>query len=212
MSEPRASVRALIDPKKETFGMSFRHSHNLFGWKAGDSLDKLGLCSGALYRTENFMKTAQGNRCGKARSGRTIHIEHTVPIATLNKAWKEVRANRVPSLAEAYAWMFVHSVTTAVHADEMGGIRGYERTTRALDRDAHWFNRPFVRYDFKEKPIVIWNVLTREKIDAATFSFADHFRMIGLLLEECKAGKDEIAAIRREADLALHFFQSGDAR
>lgn len=203
-------MTALIDPIKSTFDMPLRHSHNIFGWKAGDTLRQRGLCSGAIYRTETFMETEQSRRCGAKGVGKTVHIEHTVPIAELNKQWIAYRLALkpfLPTLAEAYAWMFVYSVCTAFHIDEQGGIHGYEGRTDAFDRTSNWFDRPFMRYTRKTSPPVIWNVLTEERIDPERWSFADNFAMIDKLFDLAECDQVEASLVGMEAEKMLKLFR-----
>jgi hypothetical protein len=199
MSAPKAPVRALLTPEIDGFAMSFRHTHNLFGWKAGDTIAKRGLCAGAIYRTQKFMEITQDDRCGSKVDRRNVHIEHTVPIAELNRQWIEYRQKNEPDLAEAYAWMLCHSVTTAFHINEMGGIKGYERKTDAFDPTSCWFNRPFLRYSRKDIVPTIWNVLSGEEIDIGTWTFAEHFEQIERLFKLAECPQDEVVAVSKHA-------------
>ncbi|MCZ7860930.1 hypothetical protein O9X98_05890 [Agrobacterium salinitolerans] len=199
MTSPKASVLALLASDETKFAMAFRQAHNLFGWKAGDTLSKLGLCSGAIYRTEKFMSLAQDARCGSKGEGRSVHIEHTVPIAELTRQWVEYRRKHEPDLAQTYAWMLCNSVTTAFHIDEMGGIKGYERKTEAFNPESDWFNRPFVRYGMKEQVPAIWNVLSGERIDIETWTFADHFQQVERLFDVAGCDEAEANSVRQQA-------------
>lgn len=184
ITKPRSCVRSLADPSETQFGMHFRQTHNIFGWMAGNTLKNRGLCSGAIYRSERYMSLDPLSRSGSAGPRKTllhlqnIHIEHTVPIAVLNNRWAHYRQGKTPDLAETYAWMFIHSISTAVHMAEKGGLRSYESKTDAFDKDHPHYRLPFQRYTHSATPAVIWNVLSGERIDAARWSFADHFEMI----------------------------------
>jgi hypothetical protein len=210
MTSPKAPVRALLSSDAARFAMSFRHSHNLFGWKAGDTLPKSGLCSGAIYRTEKFMQIAQDIRCGSKGPMRTVHIEHTVPIAELNRQWIDYRSKCDPDLPQVYAWLLCHSVTTAFHIDEMGGIKGYERKTDAFDPASGWFNRPFMRYGMKDDVPAVWNVLSGEPIDIETWTFADHFEQVVKLFEIAGCDPAEAKAVETHAAKMIMDFEMAD--
>ncbi|MBY3433695.1 hypothetical protein HFN89_05980 [Rhizobium laguerreae] len=199
ISDPKAPVRALVDPAKTSFHMSLRHGHNLFGWKAGDTVRQRGLCSGAIYRTERFMDIEQDARCGSKGPEKNVHIEHTVPIAELNRQWVAYLRSHRATIAHAYAWMLCHSVSTAFHIDEMGGIKGHEGKTEAFNPMSSWFNRPFMRYTVKDAVPVIWNVLSRQRIDPQTWTFADHFEQIDRLFDLAGCAPSEARLVKREA-------------
>jgi len=206
LSRPKACVRALAGPAKDDYGMDFRQTHNIFGWMAGNSLRNRGLCSGAIYRSERFMSLPQAERNGSAGPRRSlvhlqnIHIEHTVPIAEIKDRWSAYRSGRDVDVVEAYAWMFVHSVSTAVHMQEKGGLGSYERRTDAFDRSSPWFDRPFMRYSVLEQPPAIWNVLTGERIVPEAWSFRDHFSTVMRLLELGGCDPSTAAAMRKKGD------------
>jgi hypothetical protein len=207
MNKPRAPIRALIDPAITVFGSHLRQGHNIFGWKAGDTLKQHGLCSGAIYRTERFMEIPQDARCGSKIDAGNIHIEHTVPVATLNREWALYRkSNAAPTLTRAYAWLLTHSVLTAFHLSEKGNIKGYERKTEALNPSSDWFDRPFVRYNMMADVPVVWNVVNGQRIDPLTWSFADHFSSISKLLD-LSGNAADAEAVKAEALPFLDSFQ-----
>jgi hypothetical protein len=210
VSEPRAPVRALVDPSKDKFSMSLRHGHNLFGWKAGDTLLKRGLCSGAIYRTELFMEIEQHARCGSKGPNKNVHIEHTVPIAELNRQWITYRQTHQPTIAVAYAWTLCHSVSTAFHMSEMGGVKGYEGKTDAFDPTSSWFNRPFMRYTKMAVMPTIWNVLSGEKIDHQTWTFEDHFAQVDLLFDLAGCAPGDAQPVRDSAKKMVMEFEMAD--
>lgn len=205
LSRPRSSVRGLTNLLNSEVGMHFRQTHNVFGWMAGNVLEKRGLCSGAIYRTEKFIEVAQEARNGSAGPRRSlvhlqnVHIEHTVPIAELNTRWLLYRAERQISVAEAYAWMLVHSVTTAFHMSEKGGLGRFESKSPVFEMSSSWFDRPFMRYTVAAKQPVVWNVLTGKKINAEQWSFQDHFSMIDKLFDLANCNPDEAGLVRKAA-------------
>ncbi|MBO9170023.1 hypothetical protein [Rhizobium sp. L245/93] len=208
MTDNRAHTRRLMDPDEKKFGMAFRKCHNEFGWKASETLDKLGLCSGAIYRTEKFMLQHSSKRSGSKRFGQTVHIEHTVPIAELNRQWGKYRFGRVPTLAETFAWVLFYSVSTAFDIREKGGIKRYESRNDAFLQAAPEYGRPFMRYNRMAEPPTIWNVLTRQEVVREEWSFRNNFAMIETLFEEARCDKEVTRSLKAEARKFLHFNES----
>ena len=62
---------------------AIRQIHDFYGWMAKSGRN--GHCAGAIYRTEEFMARPAAERNGTrhVRTGRNIHIEHTVPVSVL---------------------------------------------------------------------------------------------------------------------------------
>lgn len=176
-------------------GMAVRRCHDHLGWKAKDDLRRGGVCSGAIYRTTAFIKTAQAGRNGSRRS-QTVHIEHTVPASALASAWRQHRGAARMAYADAYGWLLVHSVATAFHISEKGRLGQWESRTLALEPGSEWFGRPFRRYD--KHPTVaegIWNVITGERVDAREWTFVDHYRAVVRLLQAAAPGSAWSAAV-----------------
>jgi hypothetical protein len=210
MTDKRAHTRRLMDPGEQKFGMAFRKSHNEFGWKASETLEKFGLCSGAIYRTENFIKQDRLKRCGTKRAGQTVHIEHTVPIAELNRQWPKHLGGRVPSLAETFAWVLFHSVSTAFDIVEKGDIKGYESKNDAFLPGADDYGLPFKRYSKKAGPLKIWNVLAREEVIWDNWTFRDHFAMVEMLFEEAGCDPEIAKSLKLEATKFPHFSRNAN--
>ncbi|MCW5722060.1 MAG: hypothetical protein KIS86_13045 [Devosia sp.] len=200
MTKPRACVLTLIDPSATSFGMPFRQTHNIFGWMAGNTLERRGLCSGAIYRSERFMSLPLSQRNGSAGPRKTlahlqnIHIEHTVPIKTLALRWSAYRQDRAPDVLDAYAWMLIHSVSSAVHMAEKGGLGRYEQNTDAFDTQSMHYGLPFMRYTHMKSPPRIWNVLSGDIVDPQRWTFTDHFETVDRLI--ALACADEAAGLQ----------------
>ncbi len=152
-------------------GIDVRHMHNRFGWQAGGST----LCAGVLYRTKDFMALPEAARCGTRALGQTIHVEHTVPVATL--ARHLANADRADAVSTVL-WILTRSVVTGV-TDGPDGERhrmvrgGQSRQSYSLTPDHADHDRPFRRYDpARHSPI--WDVVRGEPIDPDHFTFADH--------------------------------------
>jgi hypothetical protein len=209
MERPRSCVTSLVSPTETVFGMHFRQTHNIFGWMAGNTLARRGLCSGAIYRSERFMALPQAARSGSAGPRKSlihlqnVHIEHTVPIAALTKRWTDYREGRELSLAVAYAWMFVHSISSAVHMAEKGGLGHYESRTDAFDPTSPHYDRPFMRYSHREEPLAIWNVLSGERVVPESWTFADHLSAVASLFSETCEDDVSAAAILGHATLMI---------
>ena len=173
----------------ESAGFQFRKVHDDFGWKAKDTIEKFGLCSGAIYRTEAFVRQAQGLRIGR-RDGQTIHIEHTVPSSVLGREWMDL-AVETPFTS----WMMRHSVCTAATHDEKragkGGLirEGFHGDTNALTQGHPEFGKPFMRY---EPDAVVWNVFTGEEIKRDSYTFGDHVDVLTALCRESGASEDSL--------------------
>ncbi len=177
--------------------MWLRRFHDRLGWKAKDDLRRGGLCSGAIYRTETFIRLAQDRRCG-SRAGRTVHIEHTVPIGTLADAWARHRAEGVGSLARSYAWLLSHSVATAFHDQEETHVAAFRHTTHCFDQESDWYCRPFRRYDgLLNAGGAVWDVFHGRLVDAHELTFASHFGTVLALLTEARANEGFVAQLRQ---------------
>lgn len=156
-----------------------RHIHNRFGWQAGGDT----LCSGALYRTEDFIGLPEAERCGTKALGQTVHIEHTVPVATLTR--NIIGSDRIDP-DDTVLWVLTHSVVTGVTDGPTGERhrmvrRGQARRSHAFTPDHADHDRPFRRYDpAGHSPI--WDVVRGERIDPERFSFADHREKIAMAL------------------------------
>tara|TARA_Y100000385_G_C13069485_1_gene628323 strand:+ start:705 stop:1373 length:669 start_codon:yes stop_codon:yes gene_type:complete len=96
-----------------------REIHNRYGWKAKDDLNELGLCSGAFFYTENFLKIAHGDRTGKIRDYNKIkvHIEHTIPVHVIYQLLISQRSV-LKSADDVIKFIFKYSVCTAFSEEE----------------------------------------------------------------------------------------------
>ncbi len=153
-------------------GIDVRHLHNKFGWQAGNNIH----CAGAFYRTEAFMRLPDQHRCGQKKA-QTVHIEHTVPIASIVSA---ITAARPEGPSQIITWLLARSITTGV-ADGKGPEaerrrivrRGYARRTDLFTPGHADENLPFRRYD-ATSGTRIWDLVSRRPIDPDRFTMADH--------------------------------------
>ncbi len=164
-------------------GIDVRHLHNRFGWQAGGT----ALCAGTLYRTEDFMNLPDAARCGTKAAGQTIHVEHTVPVATLTG--HIVAADRATP-DDTVLWILTRSVVTGVTDGPSGERhrmvhRGQARRSHALSPGHADHDLPFRRYEpAGHSPI--WDVVRGERVDPARFTFADHRANIATVLRWAK--------------------------
>ncbi|WP_066725788.1 hypothetical protein [Sphingomonas pituitosa] len=161
--------------------IDLRHLHNKFGWQAGNNAH----CVGAFYRTEAFMGLPDEGRCG-TKKGQTVHIEHTVPIATLLHAIRSTRPQGSPQIA---TWILARSVTTAVadgegrHTERRRIVkRGFARRSDVLTPGHGDQNFPFRRYD-AESGARVWDLVSRRMVDPDGFNLADHHANLKIALD-----------------------------
>ena len=170
-----------------------RKIHDFYGWMAKHdpsvACKSRSRCSGALYRTCDFMKLKFDDRDGCRDSRlRNIHIEHTVPVKVLYSILGYTASDAARRLAspEALHWFLMeHSVCTAFtyHEKERSKPAGVARDSScAFDSTGerrHDF--PFRRYrplrdysishgyDFR-----IFNTVSGPEVNIDFFTFADH--------------------------------------
>jgi hypothetical protein len=161
-------------------GQAVRKIHDFYGWKAKETAEKRGLCSGALYRTAGYMAHAPNARVGRKGQDRTVHIEHSVPIADLRRLL-ERHANHFDTPGALHNFLILHSVATALSQEEedhmKGGTVKSSRNIAFQNTGERTGDHPFLRY----KPLLekgidfrIFNIVTGEEINIETFTFEDH--------------------------------------
>jgi hypothetical protein len=193
-------VRKILDARnsgseelQQSIRSDLRYFHDSLGYKAKDTLDKGGLCAGAIFRTEKFIETAQ--RSGARGAGKTAHIEHTVPINNLETA---IINSRFSGYSELLVWLLKHSVTTAFHEHEKKFLAKKEHHSNALNLASVEYQKPFMRYqDLFRSGGVVWNVLDGTKIDPHAFTFEDHLAVVIKLLKKVEAPELMLAEIQR---------------
>lgn len=195
LSMPRQSVRNLAIMGEGDIGINLRHAHDLFGWRAGGDLRRLGLCSGALYRTEAFMEIPQTARSGSKRD-QNVHIEHTIPVNVLGQAWLRYRSVQSRDIADIYAWLLTCSVTTAFAESQKTCLRGCARSSFALTQGHSHHRLPFMRYMVHPGLAgQICNIVTGDRVEPLRYSFHDHLDNILGLMKQSDSGKRFAAII-----------------
>ena len=185
---PRAHVKKLLDHYRGTskiivltgwrLGHAVRQVHDFYGWKAKGDVRRRGLCSGALYRTAAYLRIPKNARCG-SRLGKTVHIEHTVPVAVLTKSLRHESRDFV-SPERLHHHLMRLSVCTAMSFNEEQLLRKtpHRPPHPAFDDEGLQIgDLPFSRYanltrihpDFR-----VYNVLTGDRLNLSKFTFADH--------------------------------------
>lgn len=157
-----------------------RELHNELGFRAEQRGRKnTQLCAGSIFRTEQFIRTEK--RIGN-KNGRTVHIEHTVPICVLDGQFQSI-PGQIDEKG-ALEWFFKHSVATAFHVNEVQHLRGVHRNTNAFLPESPDHQKPFLRYRaLFQNRATVWNVLDGSKIDPEQFTFDDHYSIIRNILQ-----------------------------
>ena len=159
-----------------------REFHNDLGYRAQPK--KNGLCAGAIFRTQAFIENHL--RIGK-RQEQSVHLEHTVPIAALDKQLRKLH----PMTNIEIAGFLIHqSVVTAFHFNEKSTRtrKGYSNKTDAFDVSSADFNKPFKRYHSAiDGAGHIWNVFDKCSVDPDKFTFEHHQDVIRRIIDFCSA-------------------------
>lgn len=195
-SPPRPVEKVLArDTSANDRRSAIRQVHDKLGFCAKGELRKGGLCAGTIFRTAAFINLSQESRSG-ARSTQTVHIEHTVPVNVL-ACELESRLGERPDAG--LAWLFKHSVTTAMRkGQDRAYLQGVTRTTAAFDFGAIDEGKPFKRYSaLFGAGEQVWDVWNRKEVDPDELTFEDHFETVLSVLRE--AGADRSFVQRMEA-------------
>lgn len=165
---------------REGIAHSIRQIHDFYGWMA--KYGKRGLCKGTLYRTVEFMDIGVEHRDGTTGPTRNIHIEHTVPVAVLQKFLNYDR-NRYNTPEELHWALLSNSICVAMTHDEQKAldICKVARSSNPAYSNAgeRIGDRPFLRYESlfdssRGRRFKIVNVVTGKLIDIHSETFEDH--------------------------------------
>ncbi|SDJ67550.1 MULTISPECIES: hypothetical protein [Bradyrhizobium] len=168
-----------------------RKFHDKFGYKAKGNVSNGGLCAGAIFRTDTFIKTKQRSGSKKTQS---VHIEHTFPIKELRA---EIANRQFGDYLATITWLLKHSVTTAFHESEKEHLIGKTSNSGALNLASPEYLKPFARYEKLHSVAgIVWNVFDGERVDPEQFTFDDHLSVIVRILDTAGASKSMVSAIR----------------
>lgn len=197
LSSPPPQIVRVFAPDTADRGMAVRKFHDKLGFCAKGKVSTGGLCSGAIFRTTAFMDLPQESRSG-ARATQTVHIEHTVPANVLAREL-ESRLDDAP--ATGMAWLFKHSVTTAMRkGQDRDYLKGMTRTTSAFDVGSNNEGKPFKRYNtLFDAGEQVWDVWNRKAVDPDESTFDSHLETVLAVLHEARADKDFIRQIEAAA-------------
>ena len=191
------AVDAMCDGRwKGGESMPIRKTNDLFGWRSGPDGNGRDLCRGAFYRTVDFIRLPQQQRSGR-KEGRTVHIEHTVPIRVLADRWVEQKTRATANRTTAVAWTLVHCVCTALHHRQEAELKDCRDRTECFETKSPAYLRPFKRYDRAASVSChVWDVVRGVKVDADTFTFAHHYENVLAMLKECGT-QAQLKAVKR---------------
>ena len=196
-SPPRYTSSILSDlngnaADNHAIGHSIRQIHDFYGWMA--KKHKRGLCAGTIYRTVKFMDIQE--RDGTKRPSRNIHLEHTIPVAVLQKMLKFNKASfdtqNFDAQKKLHHILMQYSICVAFHVDEQKWMgtnfaKVPAATNEAFNDGKKVGEHPFRRYknllnwcNEKGQDFRIINVITGKQIDLDEFTFKDHIENLKL--------------------------------
>ena len=192
-------VHALLHGWKSGPGMALRKLNDKFGWRAAGTVGTRGLCSGAIYRTESFIRIPPLERSGGKKTG-NVHIEHTVPIGVLAERWSAYRAASQVDATAAIAWSLVHCVCTAFAAKDRNLLTPWNSKTKCFDPESDWYHLPFKRYGHITGEIGrVYDVFNRRIVDPESSDFAAHADNVFRLMAEAGAPEETLKRVREVA-------------
>ena len=192
MRPPKTIVSLLASIQQEPTSVGnqletrlIRQIHNFYGWKAKDTRDALGVCSGAVYRSEGYLTVSPNDRSGKQKEG-NVHIEHTVPVNCLLCAIRQERDSFKSSM-QLHKFLMRHSVCTALHKSERKNLQHHDilncREALFTKSDRVIGEYPFARYQSMRDKLRVYNIFTGKEINFSAFTFKDHQQALSGLSE-----------------------------
>ena len=159
-----------------------RKFHDFYGWMSKGNLMEVGLCSGAFYRTIEFINIDPTLRSGRKNDKKLeygIHIEHTIPVASIRSVLFN-NVNEQTSPKEIFHMILTYSVCTGFSRinERTIIIKGYNSKHPQIS-DGKLLSpneiKPFLRYN---KDTVIYSILSGNTVslDSDLVSINSHLK------------------------------------
>jgi len=183
-------IKTILIQKKENFSNNtltkIRQFHDFYGWMSKGSLIDVGLCSGAFYRTIEFINIDPVLRSGSKHDRKLeygIHIEHTIPVASIRSVLFN-NVNEQTSPKEIFNMILAYSVCTGFSRinERTNIIKGYNSKHPQIS-DGKLLSpneiKPFLRYN---KDTVIYSILSGNTVslDSDLVSINSHLKEFGI--------------------------------
>lgn len=150
MSKPWAQISRIVQSNGDaalddkSLDSQQRQFHNMLGFRAwGGSAHKGGLCGGTIFRTPGFIRLEQRQFRKKPEGTKTIHIEHTYPVAMF--AWRNqknpilIRGGRSEMAIAAFGCYSAKGGRTALYWQCVSKMvwRSHSRAHRRIPKAVH---------------------------------------------------------------------------
>lgn len=174
--------RKLSKVSKDPIPDFIRKFHDFYGWMSKGNLMEVGLCSGAFYRTIEFINIDPTLRSGRKNDKKLeygIHIEHTIPVASIRSVLFN-NVNEQTSPKEIFNMILAYSVCTGFSRinERTNIIKGYNSKHPQIS-DGKLLSpneiKPFLRYN---KDTVIYSILSGNTVslDSDLVSINSHLK------------------------------------
>ena len=174
--------RKLSKVSKDPIPDFIRKFHDFYGWMSKGNLMEVGLCSGAFYRTIEFINIDPTLRSGRKNDKKLeygIHIEHTIPVASIRSVLFN-NVNEQTSPKEIFHMILTYSVCTGFSRinERTNIIKGYNSKHPQIS-DGKLLSpneiKPFLRYN---KDTVIYSILSGNTVslDSDLVSINSHLK------------------------------------
>lgn len=150
-----------------------RQIHNSFGLKAMHGVAQKGVCAGALFRSERYLRIPASARSG-TKPSQNVHIEHTAQVGVLIRALHR-HGDQFASPFALQDFLISHSVCAGVHIDEKQPIGNQPCPAFGVDGSVSDF--PFLRYQAiakRDPQFRLVNVIRGAPVILEEFTFAHH--------------------------------------
>ena len=176
------SIRNSIITQKRKLSKVSKDPIPDYGWMSKGNLMEVGLCSGAFYRTIEFINIDPTLRSGRKNDKKLeygIHIEHTIPVASIRSVLFN-NVNEQTSPKEIFHMILTYSVCTGFSRinERTNIIKGYNSKHPQIS-DGKLLSpneiKPFLRYN---KDTVIYSILSGNTVslDSDLVSINSHLK------------------------------------